>query len=423
MIYWGPRAVLSLVGVVMLILGVWYVDRTWDEEGSAAYERAETVDPSNVQIPVAELDGAFRFPAMFLAGWGLFGLSYLFPANGGSGIDFSIIAVLTVLTSFALASVGSIPMGDAVRNRRAKKKQVLSMLFLGFWVALAVLTGVEAENRTPTFIFSAVGMVSIVVSMMFLWKHRKMGTSWEETGKPNPNPAVYNLGGPLFVLGWVLFWIAMASTNPTGLEGGLEVHFNLRTALAFVAGVGVVATVLMIDYAHDEGGEYVGFGTDGTYFGRFLETPVLFILFWALFGFVSVIGVDNALTEPDLRSWLLLVTAVVMGLYVGLLVQTSIYKGDSPRVQKLAMGFAFLFVLLAINLAIDGGAARYLAIVGAIFVVSSQAMLMNDRKRGKHWMLNGETNPKPIVYSYGALLFTAGWILVSWSMSLPMGTS
>jgi hypothetical protein len=35
----GPRGILSLVGIVVLVAGVWYVDRVWDEKGSAAYER------------------------------------------------------------------------------------------------------------------------------------------------------------------------------------------------------------------------------------------------------------------------------------------------------------------------------------------------------------------------------------------------
>ncbi len=40
-IEFGPRSLLSLVGILTLMSGVWYVDRTWDEKGAAAYERAK----------------------------------------------------------------------------------------------------------------------------------------------------------------------------------------------------------------------------------------------------------------------------------------------------------------------------------------------------------------------------------------------
>ena len=52
-------------------------------------------------------------------------------------------------------------------------------------------------------------------------------------------------------------------------------------------------------------------------------------------------------------------------------------------------------------------------------VAMSQRQLVQDRKRGKYWMANGEPNPSPIVYSVGALMFPAGWILSSWAISLP----
>ena len=84
------------------------------------------------------------------------------------------------------------------------------------------------------------------------------------------------------------------------------------------------------------------------------------------------------------------------------------------------MGFALLFVLLVVNIGWNGGAPLALAAIGALLVVVSQALLTKDRKRGGYWMEHGEVNPDPVVYSYGALFFTAGWVLVSWSMSLPM---
>lgn len=69
-IAFGPRALWSLAGIVTLVLGVWHVDRTWDEDGSRAYEKAKatTKDKSNFVIP-AELQTltqplSFRGPSL-----------------------------------------------------------------------------------------------------------------------------------------------------------------------------------------------------------------------------------------------------------------------------------------------------------------------------------------------------------------------
>jgi len=52
-IEFGPRSILSIVGIITLIAGVWYVDRTWDEKGSQAYNRAkaEAKPDNNFKIP------------------------------------------------------------------------------------------------------------------------------------------------------------------------------------------------------------------------------------------------------------------------------------------------------------------------------------------------------------------------------------
>ena len=63
-IAFGPRALWSLAGVVVVVAGVWHIDRTWDEEGTRAYEKAKAIskDQSNIIIPTAEIDAAFVFP-------------------------------------------------------------------------------------------------------------------------------------------------------------------------------------------------------------------------------------------------------------------------------------------------------------------------------------------------------------------------
>lgn len=421
-IEFGPRALLSLVGILILMGGVWYVDRTWDEKGSAAYARAKAKgnDANKVIIPEKDLDAAFPFPILFILGWVIFASSYLFSTDGSATLDLNPSNLAAIAFSLVLAAVASVPMGDAVRYRKSGKKKKLSMMFVLSWVGLTMVSGLSANTGALSFILGGLGAASIVVSMKLLWKYRKMGDSWEQEGRPNPNPIVYNMGGPLFILGWFLFWIAMSSTTGEGLDSGLPIYFNLRTALAFFAGVGMVPVVMMIDYAHDEGGKYVGLGTDGAHFGRLMEGPIPFLTMWTLFGLASFLAIDNALVTPDTRRWLLLANCVLQAIVAGGFIQTALYKGNMVLKTRLSMIFVLLFLTLALNIGFDGGLARYLALAGAVLVVAGQKTVFQDRKRGDYWMIHKTVNPNPIVYSVGEPLFMTGWILLSLAMSQPM---
>lgn len=173
----GPRGLLSLAGIVLIVGGVWHADRKWDEEGSKAYERAAaaaadaTPQPpdkedtlSTVLIPQDELNAAFPLPIAFLLGWLLFAISYFAPIDGSNDFFFSGPALASALISLSLGWVASVPMGDAVQNRNAKKKMVLSVLFLLLWIGLAIVSG-WGELTAIHGVFRAIGVVSIVASM------------------------------------------------------------------------------------------------------------------------------------------------------------------------------------------------------------------------------------------------------------------
>ena len=421
-IEFGPRSILSLIGIATIIGGVWYIDRTWDEKGSKAYERAKanTDSSGKVTIPQKEKEAAFPMPIAFIVGWIIFAISYLFPTSGGYSIEISTPIIVAMVFSLILSFVASIPMGDAVMNRKADKKKKLGMAFMLSWVGLTVATGLASELGTLTYVFCALGFLCIIVSMRILWKFRKMGDTWEQEARPNPNPIVYNPGAPLFVFGWFLFWVGMASTNQGTLDNGIPFYFNLRSAMAFFAGCGMVPIVMMIDYAHDEGAEYVGFGTDGTYFGRFFESPVPFFIMWTIFGVSSFVAIDNTFVQPDIRKWLLLANCLAQATMAGIFIQTALYKGNLPLKSKLSMGFVVLFLLLAFNIGYEKDLSIYLAFAGAMFAIAGQKTIFGDRKRGDYWMKHNEVNPNPIVYSYGELFFMTGWILLSIAIAIPM---
>jgi hypothetical protein len=264
--------------------------------------------------------------------------------------------------------------------------------------------------------------------MKILWKHRKMGDSWEQEGRPNPKPVVYNMGGPLFVLGWFLFWLGMAgstaSKSADELSGAwfLPLYYNWRTFLAFSSGCGMVPVVMMLDYAHDEGAEFTGFGTDGRYFGRFAESPVPFIIAWTLFGASSLLPLES-IGSVSVRQWIILVNCILQGIVAGVLIQTALYKGDLAGKMRWSIPFVLLFAALAINIGTihdTGGLALGLSLPGAILIILGQKTVFGDRKRGDYWMEHQQVNPNPIVYSAGEPLFMTGWILISLAIALPM---
>jgi hypothetical protein len=222
------------------------------------------------------------------------------------------------------------------------------------------------------------------------------------------------------VWGWFLFWIGMAATDTFDADAvGIPLYLSWRTALAFFCGCGMVPIVMFLDYAHDEGAEFTGFGTDGRFFGRFLESPIPFILMWTGFGLSSWMPFTS-LEDVTTRQWLIVANCVAQGVDAGVLIQTALYKRDMAGKTRYSIPFVLLFGALATELAWSGGMGR-LAIPGAALVVLGQKTVFGDRKRGDYWMAdaNAATNPNPIVYSYGEIFFMTGWILMSLAIAIP----
>eukprot|EP00972_Heterocapsa_arctica_P019545 2885251-Heterocapsa_arctica.AAC.1 len=54
-----------------------------------------------------------------------------------------------------------------------------------------------------------------------------MGTLWEESGKPNFHPIVYNMGGPLFVWGWFMLFIGTSGVPQMADALATNIYPNL----------------------------------------------------------------------------------------------------------------------------------------------------------------------------------------------------
>ena len=84
------------------------------------------------------------------------------------------------------------------------------------------------KDRGLVWALCMLGPFTVILSQKILFESRKMGTLWEESGKPNFHPIVYNMGGPLFVWGW--FILFMGTSAVPGI-------MNLGDLYALPAGV------------------------------------------------------------------------------------------------------------------------------------------------------------------------------------------
>lgn len=140
---------------------------------------------------------------------------------------------------------------------------------------------------------------------------------------------------------------------------------------------------------------------------------------WLLFGVSSFLNLDSE--GPGARQYIILANCALQALFAGIFIQTALYKADLAAKNKFSIGFVLLFLALAINIGIHGGLALALSLPGAFLIILGQKTVFGDRIRGDFFMEHdGQSNPNPIVYSYGELYFMAGWISISLGMSLPM---
>ena len=471
----GFRAAVALVGYLIMQVGLWRAELRWDQLGSAAFleaalkedqgenasggmtpeELADIDFGDNVVITEDKKKEAFPVPWGFLVGWWIWGLSYLLPLDGSANISPTVYGGLATAVCVLISFVASVPMSEAVMNRRPMKKKLLSLTFLLGWISLGVLSALDVVTQLEgldglgahglVWTLCILGPITIILSQKILFESRKMGTLWETSGKPNFNPIVYNMGGPLFVWGW--FCLILGTSGVPGIVNSDDVYqqpesgaptlpllLNWRTLTAFFGGCCMVPVVRFLDYSHDLDGAWCGkneegavfkrwwLGTDGTHFGLFLESPWPFIMAWTIFGFSSFLSADNNIS-PDALAIAMLVICVLQGVDAGILIQQNLYAGNMKGKSMFSIPFVVLFLALAIIIGSHWGwRALGLSLPGAILIVLGQKTVFADRRRGDYTMQNGgRANPyeKVLVYSWGEVFFMAGWILICWGAAMP----
>jgi hypothetical protein len=282
----GARALLSLTGIILLVVGNWLSDRLWDEQSdnndnstdSALYLNmpdadASTNDDSSFwkQISWNHIHTTLHrgndpigkktlYSKITLTGWILLASSCTFSLHGwfaeeklSSNMILRIVLIL-LLGIFHIFVLPKAMEARQVYRYRNQLSRILVMTYLGLGVLVCW------HNPEPPLWLAPVGSLSLALAPMLLWLERKRGHDRDIAAAANDAtrqrllPAtVFSLGGPLLVFGWVALWVAWNATHGAPSYWYIPLYFHAaRSQMAWLGAVMLLLTLWTAGYAHDE---------------------------------------------------------------------------------------------------------------------------------------------------------------------------
>lgn len=146
-------------------------------------------------------------PLLGSIGWFLMGLSSFMPFDE---IDLTVQKFFTMFICFAIPFIQYGLLTPALWRSDAEAYKKWQYVYYCLMVALVITIGL---SHGIALLFSLFGVGLILGGQRKdMHDERKHGTLWL-TGSPptsNPNPQVYGIGQPLYILGWIMFCTAMS---------------------------------------------------------------------------------------------------------------------------------------------------------------------------------------------------------------------
>jgi hypothetical protein len=155
-------------------------------------------------LDISTLTTVLETPFFYLCGWILMALCAFMPFNA---TGLSIQKFCTFAVCLVIGPVYAVLVLPAFWRADAKSYQKYSYIYYMLMVLLATAIGVSGGVE---LILSMSGVALILVGQRRDLYERKRGKTWLDSQIENPNPQVYGLGLPLFVLGWVFLSLAMS---------------------------------------------------------------------------------------------------------------------------------------------------------------------------------------------------------------------
>ncbi|CAB9522038.1 expressed unknown protein [Seminavis robusta] len=429
-ILYGPRALLSFVGIATIIKGVFKSEHTFDELGVKAFENANAAGLEPVayfddvsDINKEELDAACPVSWPVFVGWALLGVASLIPHQMGMNFQEFEMTVPGLTGFVCCITIGFIlvwPVRESYNERQFRFMVQNYQMASAF--AVVLLGSIVVSNLQGPVWMAPLGALCIASAMYRFWKNRKMGESWMRNGRPNWSHVVCNGGGNLFMLGWFLFWLGFSGIDGHDEWTYFHVHtplyMNVRAILAALGCFIIVALTVVVEHMTDEHDDVLE-APVGRHCGRFTE---LFLSIGFMVGFGLYGAASYFPSESNMRiiwNTMLTVVLIMQGRAYGLLYQKAIPNHDANRWSRLGRIILCAFGFLVLFQFFTRWASMGITMVGIVLVLLGHRHIMDDRKRGKLFLDTGKPNPAPIVYSFGPILYTLGWILLALAMSIP----
>ena len=415
----GSRAWLSFFGIVGIVVGTWRSERKWDE-------RATQIDPESDYKSMQEeeeddWDTTRGISWLTVLGWVLLALSHTLERHLLLGVDHSFLVPVTVLITLSIGAVQTFLMRKAVAERKLGEHKFFFISTLGLGIILEGILCGFIDPDAPWWP-APMGGVCIALAPLAIWKDRKMGMIWQHEAKANPNPILYNFGGPLLIFGWFWFFIGMNATLGAPDYMFLPLYFSTRTFLAYLGVVAVIAATFLSLNANDELAieetlshpDSAAFGFNGRFFGTLGETKIGFIAAFAILG-ISLLFPSFG----DFVGIFLLALFIAMGFVVSFAVEKGLRARNMGKMVFWLRIASLMSIGIIIAAFFHGPASGCFAGFGIAAIGTGLVILFRDSKRGEQWMLTQSAKTNITVFSYGIPIFTLGLLLLAWSLSIP----
>jgi Ca2+/Na+ antiporter len=472
----GARAWTSLWGIVAILVGQWHADRVWDDSVvsedanpnhgnvatasdiasvtgeylESAYEFMDSAHRAvtNPESPDCKrVQHLFRGPTsmpLLLAcvGWLLLATSFLLSCQAHQQMspskwNVTLFGLLVFFLLLLIAVLQTVIRPLAIYDRSVHEHaHFFTFTLFGAYVLLGVFVGWDRHNDAP-FWMPLVAGAAIAIAPNLLWFCTKRGDTFDRAAVRNPRPVLYNVGGPLLVTGWLMFWIAMNYVDNSDFTSNsldrrtwyLPIYWTSRTAVALESALAIFGAYWATGYAQDEHDDTDQHPSilDGSrmfrplksfLFGRVMEMRLAFVITWFMMAVTAFLPTWSE--GGKFSSFLLFLALVAQGFAVGVQHVLGVRGADEHKLQKWSrVSVALLaFIVLVVFLSKEF-AAPMLTLLGSAAMVTGWQLLQKERKRGNYWMETGQSNPFWTAYSYGVILFPLGLLLFAWGLSIP----
>jgi hypothetical protein len=167
----------------------------------------ELIQKHSTKFDLGWMGRLLETPLLGSIGWFLMGLCSFLPFGV---TELTIQKFCTTAVCFSVAAVQFLLVTPALWKSDEEAYTKWTYVYYGLMVSLGICIGVASGIALLLSIF-AIGLI-LAGQRKDMYDERKRGHMWL-TGTPptiNPNPQVYGLGQPIYLIGWIMLCTAMS---------------------------------------------------------------------------------------------------------------------------------------------------------------------------------------------------------------------